>query len=212
MNVVEPDDDAVQAPGTGGSAKDVPVNAGAVVGLTEFLRAAAAGDREAMNHAFDFLYPELLRIARKLMQTQPSHHTLDPEGVVHEAFIKVTQGAPAEWQSRGHYLAVMSRAMRQVLVDHARGKNRAKRGGGMARVPLTGLDLRFEDLTVDLLTLHEALEAYREVDPDGARVLELTYFGGFSAAEVAETMGVSARTVQRDLEYARTWIRGWLSA
>lgn len=180
--------------------------------LTEVLRAASNGDHEAMERALDSLYPELRRIARKLMQSQPSHHTLDPEGLIHEAFLKVSVGGRSDWESRGHYLAVMSRAMRQCLVDHARRANRDKRGGDRARVPLTGLNLRFEDLTVDLLTLDEAIEAFRAVDPEGTRVLELTYFAGLTAVEVANAVESSRRTVQRNLEYARTWIRGWLAS
>jgi RNA polymerase sigma factor (TIGR02999 family) len=179
--------------------------------LTLLLRRAGEGDPDAANAAFEAVYGELRCNARSLMRSQPVHHTLDAEGLLHEAYIKVSRNGKADWKSRSHFLAVMSCAMRQYLIDHANAKRRLKRGGDHDRVPLTGILLPFENRTVDLLSLHEALASLEKMDADAARTIELTYFVGLEAKEVAQATGQSVRTVQRDLKFGRTWVLGELS-
>lgn len=176
--------------------------------LTSLLQRACEGDRTAANAAYQAVYGELRRNARHLMRAQPGDHTLDAEGLLHEAYLKVSRSEKTDWQNRGHFLAVMSRAMRQYLIDYARQKHAAKRGGSRKRVPLTGVVLRFEDRIVDVMALHDALTELERLDPDAARVLELTYFVGLTAAEVATSMATSVRTVERELQFARTWLVG----
>lgn len=177
--------------------------------LTELLRRANAGDREAANEAFASVFGELRRAAQRLMRGQ-GQHTLDPDGLVNEAYLRVASGAAKEWENRGHFLAVMATAMRHYLIDHVRGRDAEKRGGGMRREPLTGIGVEYEDRTLDLLTLHEALEKFRAAYPESATVVELTYFLGLTANEVAESVDISPRTVVRELAFAKAWLRGEL--
>lgn len=179
--------------------------------LTELLRRACAGDREAANQAYESVYGELCRNARRLLRSEPQFHTLDPEGLLHEAYLKLMHSGNADFSNRGHFLAVMSCAMRQHLIDHAKEKKALKRGGAQKRLPLTGIVLTFDERPVDLLALHEALTAFALTYPDEAQVVELTYFLGLTADEVAAALGTSRRTVSRDLQFARTWLAGELS-
>jgi RNA polymerase sigma factor (TIGR02999 family) len=174
--------------------------------LTELLRRASAGDGAAAGAAYEAVYGELRRIARRLMRNEPVHHTLDAEGLLHEAYLKVANAGAKDWADRGHFLAVMSRAMRQHLVDYARHKGSVKGGGGQHRVPLTGIVLKFEMRAVDLMTLDEALSKLDAAYPETAQVVELTFFVGLNADEVAAAVGSSARTVVRELKFARTFL------
>jgi len=176
--------------------------------LTVLLRRAAEGDSAAANAAYHAVYADLRRNARSLMRGQADDHTLDAEGLLHEAYLKVSRSGKADWKSRGHFLATMSRAMRQYLLDHAKHKRAQKRGGERQRVPLTGVLLSFESRVVDVLTLHVALTALERLDPDAARVIELTYFVGLSAKETGAAIGISSRSVERELQFARTWLLG----
>ncbi len=179
--------------------------------ITALLQRASVGDRQAGDLAFAALYDELRRNARAIMRSQVPHHTLDAESLLHEAYVKVSRNGKADWASRGHFLAVMSRAMRQFLIDYAKQKHRKKRGGGAKRVPLTGIIVKFEDLQADVMDIHEAIERLRRQDPEAARAVELQYFVGLKVAEIAEALGVATRSLERDLNYARTWLRGELA-
>ncbi len=174
--------------------------------LTELLRRASSGDRCAADAAYDAVYGELRRVARRLMRNEPVHHTLDAEGLLHEAYLKVAAAGTKEWAHRGHFLAVMSLAMRQHLIDYARHKGSVKAGAGQAHVPLTGIALTFESRVVDLMTLDEALKKLAAAYPESAQAIELTFFVGLNADEVAAAMGVSARTVVRELKFARAFL------
>jgi RNA polymerase sigma factor (TIGR02999 family) len=171
--------------------------------LTELLRRASGGDGSAANAAYEAVYGELRRIARRLRQNQPVDHTLDAEGLLHEAYLKVADAGAKDWAHRGHFLAVMSRAMRQHLIDYARHKGSAKAGGDQNRVPLTGIIRNFESREIDLVAFDEILAKLAAAYPETAQVFELTYFVGLTADEVAAAMGVSVRTVGRELKFAR---------
>jgi RNA polymerase sigma factor (TIGR02999 family) len=173
--------------------------------ITILLRRAGLGDAAAEAELFRLVYDELHRQAAAWMRRQPRGHTLQATALVHETYLKVARRDVA-WNGRGHFFAVAARAMRSILVDHARGKRRAKRGAGRTRVPLDAVLVAFEDRALDILALDEAICELAEFDPQAARVVELKFFGGLTAQEVAEQIGVATRTVERDWETARAWL------
>ncbi len=177
----------------------------------DLVERAARGQGDARNALFDLAYPDLLRQAAGLMRRQRSGHTLEPESLVHEAYVRIARAGSAPWAGYGHFLALVHCAMRQTLIDHALRGGRRKRGGGRVRQRLTGLGIAVEDRVADLADVHDAVERLRALDPDAAAVVDLRFFGGLSARETAERMAVSLRTVERDWQFARTWLLGALS-
>jgi RNA polymerase sigma-70 factor (ECF subfamily) len=169
------------------------------------------GDAAAADELMRLVYPELQLIARVFMRGQRPSHTLQPTALINEAFIKLFESDGPSLTDRAHLLALMSRMMRQVLVDHAREQRAAKRGGNDRRVPLdtniavSGARGRIEAL--DVLELHMAVEALSEENPSMARLVELHYFGGMTAEEAAVVVGRSAHAVRHDLRLARAWLR-----
>jgi len=175
--------------------------------ITKLLRLAAGGDEAAEESLVAYLYDELKRQAAAMMQRQRRNHTLDATSLLHEAWLRIARGSTADWKNRGHFFAVAARAMRSVLIDHARAKGALKRGDGRARISLDALLLPHKDRVVDLLALDEALHRLSVRDVDAANVVEMRFFGGFTSEEAAEALGVSARKVERDWQFARTWLR-----
>jgi RNA polymerase sigma factor (TIGR02999 family) len=174
---------------------------------TLLLKRMASGDSGAADELFPMLYGELHSLARGYMAGERRHHTLQPTALIHEAWLRLFGPDPQPYQNRGHFVGVAARAMRRVLIDHARKRGAEKRGGEAERLPLdVALDL-FEDSGPDLLVLDEALERLAGFDPELSRMVELRYFGGVSAAEIAEGLGVSTRTVERGLKTAQAWLR-----
>ena len=188
--------------------------------VTALLRAWARGERAALDELLPLVYGELRRQAARCLRAQPSGHTLQPTALVHEAYLRlVDRGSTgADWQDRSHFFAVAARVMRSVLVDHARARRTAKRGGGARALTLDAADAaaavaeRSSDPGVDVELLDEALTRLAALDPRQARVVELRYFGGLSIAEVAEALGVSHATVEREWKTARLWLRRELQA
>jgi RNA polymerase sigma factor (TIGR02999 family) len=167
----------------------------------EGLRDPAAGDR-----LLKALYPELRRLAASLMRRERADHTLQATALVHEAYMKLVDPSRASWESRAHFLGVAARAMRQILVDHARARAAVKRGGGWQRITLdTGLGSD-PDREVAVLALHDALGRLAAVDPRAARGVELRVFGGLTVEETAHVLCVSKRTVDSDWAMARLWL------
>jgi RNA polymerase sigma factor (TIGR02999 family) len=168
------------------------------------------GDRSAVDDLMPLVYGELRQIARALMRRQRPDHTLQPTALVHEAFIKLFEDSRPQLADRAHLLAVMSRVMRQVLVDHARAQGAAKRGGQDERVAWdTRIDIGGdgEPQALQVLELHDALEALARESPQLAQIVEMHYFGGMTAEESALVVGRSAHAVRHDLRFARAWLR-----
>jgi len=160
----------------------------------------------------ELAYSELRRQAAGLLAREREDHTLQPTALVHEAWLKVADQTRVAFQDRRHFLAVASQAMRRVLVDHARTKGASKRGGDWSRVSLGGTpDAPLED-ELDLLDLEQALSELERIDERRARVVEMTWFGGCTADEVGEALGISARTVGSDWRFARAWLLERLSS
>jgi RNA polymerase sigma-70 factor (ECF subfamily) len=168
--------------------------------------ARGAGGAEASRQLFELVYEELRRLAGALMRRERSAHTLQPTALVHEAFLRLVGATQIDWQDRAHFMGISARAMRQVLVDHARRHAAAKRGGGLAHVTLTGVEVAAPGDAVEVLELHEALERFAALDGRAARVVELRVFGGLSVQETAQVLEVSPRTVDGDWAVARMWL------
>lgn len=153
------------------------------------------------------VYDELRALARRYMSRERRDHTLEPTALVHEAYLRLVDQTRIDWQGRSHFFAVGARVMRRLLVDHARGRRRAKRGGGSPHVTLVDApEARREMDYEELLTLHDALDELARLDARQAHVVELRFFGGLSTDEIAEVVGVSPRTVQGDWAHARAWL------
>jgi RNA polymerase sigma factor (TIGR02999 family) len=179
--------------------------------LTALLGEVRAGDEDAKDRLVRAIYAELRRLAGGLMHHERPGHTLQPSALVHEALMRLLDGeALAEVPNRRYLFAAAAQAMRQVLVDHARRRRAAKREGGRARVPLDEALVALEEQGLDVLVLHEALDRLAEAHPRQAQVVTLRFFGGLSVPEVAESLAVSATTVESDWRFARAWLKGQL--
>jgi RNA polymerase sigma factor (TIGR02999 family) len=185
-------------------------------GVTALLQAWAEGDPSAPDALLAVVYDELRRQAGWHMRRQSGGHTLEPTGLVHEAYLRLAGQPGARWESRAHFFRVAGRVMRTVLVDHARAHDADKRGGpGAVRVTLgaagtvAAADAAHE---VDVLALDAALGRLAEFDAQKARVVELRYFAGFTIEQTAEALAVSTATVKREWAAARAWLRHELRA
>src|SRR5262245_38839106 len=174
--------------------------------ITVLLQAHVAGDATALERLLPRVYDELRRIARARLRRERDDHTLSATELVHEAFLKLLPADGVDWRSRAHFFAVASRAMRNVLVDHAVRRNAAKRGGGEAPLPLDEADAATERSLDDLIALSDALARLEQLDARQARVVECRFFGGLSLEETAEALNTSPATVSRDWTFARAWL------
>ncbi len=180
-------------------------------GLTVILSRAKAGDERARGELIALIYDELRRVASRLMLRERAGHTLSPTAVVHEAVIRLLgEGIFDRAADRSYLFASAARAMREVLIDHARQRAAARRGGGMRRVPLDSVVDYFEGQGLDVVAVHEALDRLAALDGRQAQVMTLRYFGGMTVAEVAAALGVSVATVEQDWRLARAWLAGQL--
>ncbi len=174
--------------------------------ITRLLAAASGGDDEAMERVVASIYPRLREIAHARRRGWRGDETMDTTALVHEAYLKIARGSEAEYESRGHFFAVVATAMRQVLINYAEMKRAAKRGGGRVSVTLQEGDLIAEESLDEVISLGDALEKLEAIHPRQARVVECLFFGGFEIAETAEAIGISPATVKRDWTAARAWL------
>jgi RNA polymerase sigma factor (TIGR02999 family) len=176
--------------------------------ITRILNAVEKCDSQAAEQLLPLVYDELRRLAaQKLSQEKPGQ-TLEATGLVHEAYLRLVGGdANRRWDNRGHFFAAAAEAMRRILVDNARRKDRRKHGGGMVRQDLDALQLSAPALCEDLLALDEALNKLAEQDPIKAELVKLRHFAGLSVDQAAEALGISAATADRYWAYARAWLR-----
>jgi RNA polymerase sigma factor (TIGR02999 family) len=179
-------------------------------GLTELIRAWAAGDADALGRLVSSVYPELRRIARNQLRRHGPDHSLESTALAHEAYLKLLRSGGIQCDNRVHFLAVCAQITRRILVDHARGRASMKRGGDAVRITLHDGVRPAASEGVDTLALDDALETLTKIDARKGRVVELRYFGGLSLEETAEALGVSPETVKRDWRMARAWLFGEL--
>lgn len=183
--------------------------------VTALLQAWGRGEQAALDDLLPLVYGELRRQAARQLRNQPAGHTLQATALVHEAYLRLVDRPHAEWQGRAHFFGVAARAMRSILVDHARARRAAKRGGQARRLTLGAADAvgdRVPESEVDVLALDEALTRLAELDPRQAQVVELRYFAGSSIEETAHVLGISHATVEREWRTARLWLRRELAA
>ncbi|WP_291987646.1 ECF-type sigma factor [Luteitalea sp.] len=180
---------------------------GAADEITQLLHAWAGGNADALPRLLAIVYPELRKIAARRLSGERPDHTLEPTGLVHEAYLRLAHRPDRHWENRTHFYAVAARVVRAVLVDHARSRGRIKRGSGAVSVELTEASAGVPPPAVDLLDLDAALQELEAIDATRARIVELRHFAGLSNEETAEALGISVSTVKRGWLAAKTWIR-----
>ena len=173
--------------------------------VTQLLAEWRAGDEGALERLTPLVYEELRKLARRYMQAERIGHTLQPTAVVHEAFEQLID-MDVSWKDRAHFYAVAARLMRRILVDHAKGHLRAKRGAGVTKMSLTEGMAGEQDDSVELLEIDRALSRLSEFDVRKSAIIELHYFGGLTYNETAEALEISPATVHRDLRLAKAWM------
>ena len=175
--------------------------------VTLLLRAWADGDAAAFERLVPLVHRELHKLARVFMSAEGAGHSLQPTALLNEAYLRLIGGANVEWRDRAHFFATSARLMRRILVDVARSKRYLKRGGGAAMVSLDDTADVAVDRAPDLVALDLALQALAEIDGRKSRVVELRFFGGLSVQETALALDVSPETVNRDWQFAKSWLR-----
>jgi RNA polymerase sigma factor (TIGR02999 family) len=170
-----------------------------------------AGNRAALDRLLPLVYEELRRVASNHMRREQPGSVLQTTALVHEAYLRLVDQRNVRWQTRAHFFAVAAQVMRHILIDYARGRRRAKRGGGASDLPLQDVAVFSETRADELLAVNTALDNLATVDPRKAKVFELRYFGGMSVDEAAEALNVSPATVTRDWRMAKAWLRREIS-
>lgn len=164
------------------------------------------GDREALEELMPLVYEELRRLAHHYLSRERSDHTLQSTALVHEAYLRLAGQNPPEWQNRAHFFGIAARIMRQILMEYARTRGAAKRGGGACRVTLDDSFSIPDQIGLDVVALDRALTELSALDEQQGRIVELRFFGGLTIEDTSEVLGVSPATVKRDWITARAWL------
>jgi RNA polymerase sigma factor (TIGR02999 family) len=185
----------------------VPVTVIDMSAITGLLDAAAGGDPRAAAELLPLVYDELRRLAAQKLASEQPGQTLQPTALVHEAYLRLVDGERAQhWSSRGHFFAAAAEAMRRILIENARRKNRTRHGGDLERVEIELTSLPTRMSSDELIALDEALEQLKQQDPVKAQLVTLRYFGGMTSEQAAEVLGISRVTAHRYWTYARAWL------
>jgi RNA polymerase sigma factor (TIGR02999 family) len=180
--------------------------------VTILLRGVKEGDEDSLNQLIPLVYTHLREMANSALRRERSDHTLEPAGLVHELYLRLVDQNQPEYQNRSHFFAVASRIMRQILVDHARGRSAAKRGGGVVKLQLDE-ELTYSDERASVvIAMDDSLNALAEVDEPLARLVEMKYFGGLTAEQSAEVTGQAVPVVRKNLKFAQAWLRRQMAA
>ena len=182
--------------------------------VTQLLARWSQGDEAALSRMLPLVYDELRRMAQRHLQREREGHTLQRTGLVHEAYLRLAQQGPLQWQSRAHFFGWASTLMRHILIDHARSRRAGKRGGGAVVLSLDAMldstggavEPPAPEDSLDLLAMDHALKRLEQLDPQQSRVVELRFFGGLSVVETAEALDISPATVKREWATARAWL------
>ena len=175
--------------------------------ITDLLLKWSGGDATALEQLMPLVYDELRRLAVRYLRRERDNHSLQPTALVNEAYLRLVDQQKVEWQSRAQFYGLAARVMRNILVDHARSRQAAKRGGEQFRVPFDGDQQVSVNPEIKFLAVHEALERLTTFDAQKAQIVELRFFGGLSIEETAEVLGIGHATVERDWKLARAWLR-----
>jgi RNA polymerase sigma factor (TIGR02999 family) len=175
-------------------------------GVTELLAEWRHGDQVALEKLTPLVYEELRHLAHRYMEGQPPHHTLQTTALVHEVYLRLVDQSRPSFTNRSHFLAVAAKAMRQILVDHARTAQRQRRGAGASKIELDEAALISPEQSGAILDLNDALERLASLDSRAAHGVELRYFGGLNQDEIAEVLKISVVTVRRDWVFSKAWL------
>lgn len=179
--------------------------------ITRLLVDWSEGRREALDQLMPVIYHELHKIAGGYLRRERAEHTLQPTALINEAYLRLVGPNIPSFRSRAHFYGVAAHVMRQILVEHARARGAAKRGGGERKVSLDDATLFSAERTADLVALDDALTTLAAVDERKSKVIELRFFGGLSLDETADALGVSVATISRELRFAQAWLQRELS-
>jgi RNA polymerase sigma factor (TIGR02999 family) len=179
--------------------------------VTQLLVAWGKGDELAGDQLMSLVYEELHRLAHRYMKRESPGHTLQTSALVNEAFVRLVDQKNVRWKNRAHFFGIAAQMMRRILVDYARGRNYAKRGGGAQQISLDEGLIVSDERSAEVIGVHEALERLVEFDSRKSQIIELRFFGGLSIEETAEVLGVSPGTVMRDWTLAKAWLRREMS-
>ena len=174
--------------------------------ITTLLGRWSDGDDSALDALVPLVYDECRRIAARQLQRERDDHTLDPTALVHELYLRLVDQRRATWANRAHFFGIAAQLMRRILVDHARAKRTAKRGGSPTFVSLAAVTDEAVDNVADVLAIDDALERLAAVDPDQVRIVEMRFFAGLTVDETAHVLGRSPRTVKREWQLAKAWL------
>ncbi len=180
--------------------------------ITRLLEAVGEGDPRAAQKLLPQVYQQLRKAAQKQMADERPDHTLQATALVHEAYIRLVGSHEVTWENRAHFYVAAAEAMRRILIEHARKRGRIKRGGDLARVPLSAVYLAEEANPEEIMSVDSAIRRLEERDSRMAKIVRLRFFAGLSTEEVAETLGLSDRTVRREWALARAWLHKELGA
>jgi RNA polymerase sigma factor (TIGR02999 family) len=175
--------------------------------VTQLLSDWSSGDQSARDQLMPLVYDELHRLAHNYMKRESPGHTLQTSALVNEAFVKLVDQRNVRWQNRAHFFGIAAQLMRRILVDHARSRQSAKRGGGSHSISFDEALVISDERSAEVVAVHEALERLSELDTRKGQIVELRFFGGLSIDETAEVLGVSPGTVMRDWTMAKAWLR-----
>jgi RNA polymerase sigma factor (TIGR02999 family) len=173
---------------------------------TQLLLAWNAGDRKALDQMLPLVYEELHGLAARYLGRERDNHTLQPTALVHEAYLRLINQRRVDWRNRAQFLGVAASMMRRILVNHARDRAAAKRGGEQEQVPISLIEAPSGGGNVDLIALDDALDRLASLDPRKARVVDLKFFGGLTTEEIAEVLEISRATVEREWSFAQAWL------
>ena len=179
--------------------------------MTQLLVAWRNGDQNARDELMPLVYQELHRLAHHYMSHERPGHTLQTSALVNEAFLRLADQSEVEWQNRAHFIGIAGQMMRRILVDYARNRGYAKRGGNAVQVSLDEQLIVSEERSAEVIALDDALQSLARLDERKSRLVELRFFGGLSIEETAEVLGVSPGTVMRDWTLAKAWLRREMS-
>ena len=174
--------------------------------ITTLLGRWSDGDGSALDALVPLIYDECRRIAARQLRRERDDHTLDPTALVHELYLRLVDQRRATWANRAHFFGIAAQLMRRILVDHARAKRTAKRGGSATLVSLVAVSDEARDNVADVLAIDEALERLAAIDPDQVRIVEMRFFAGLTVDETAHVLGRSPRTVKREWQLAKAWL------
>jgi RNA polymerase sigma factor (TIGR02999 family) len=185
---------------------------GSSAGATELLLSWSDGNDSARDALLPLVYEDLRQIASSYLRRERPGHTLQPTALVHEAYLRLIDQRRVDWRNRAQFVALAAVMMRRILVNHARDRSAAKRGGQAERVPLTDAADALAVPQVDVIAIHEALDRLHALDARKSRIVELKFFGGLTTGEISEVMEISPATIEREWSFARAWLYDVISA